>query len=75
MVWLAVRARVGLTGPRDNVETPGHTRSVARPNVVSLNRVVQRQARATVSSSTGQYGPPRDSRGDRISRPLGGPRN
>ena len=48
---------------------------IARPVIVSPDRVVQRLARATVGRSTGQYGPPRDSRGDRISRPSGGPRN
>ncbi len=45
---------------------------IARPHVVSPDRVVQRQAWATVGRSTGQYGPPRDSRGDRISHPSGG---
>ena len=42
-------------GPRDNVETPGHTWSVARPTIVSFDRVVQRQALPPVSSSADQW--------------------
>ena len=48
---------------------------IARPVIASADRVAQRLARATVDRSIGQSGSPRDSRGDRISRPSGGPRN
>ncbi len=48
---------------------------IARPVIAPPDRVAQRLARATIGRSTGQYGPPRDSRGDRTSRQSGGPRS